>query len=569
MSMRATFRALCLSLFLCVGVVYADVALPPQTATQQVVMQAPNNSSLHIDVRNGQTKSTIGGMAYDVNAKGQITFKVPPKTQFGNATATTATKTNPVRISDPYGNVTKGSVTTQTQLPSRTTMSKAGGGLMGVAVAGGALQSEGATIGSMIAQGDYTGAGQAAVRGVLNALKGMGNFVTGGAISGVESAVGGYNAEKQRQSMAGAVQAAAEAKAEAAAQAAAAQAAVSAKNYQDYLPNPATGKPAVYPNLAIWWGVDNGVRIIPPGYSFQWAADNGYMNFKEIGLAIGDKSMSDAGCTTCYLSIKTEQLTPENYDRYKHLVDQAIASQIPQAQPADFMLTAYELAQVLQPLINQMLENANANHTELINAIAQLGALPANTPDNTAVVGTAAENTFVSAPYTPAGTNQAQQTQHVVNRDGSITTSYIPRPDLGAHSSIAPTRTKVGTGTSGKTKLDIDIDGGDGSGGEQQSQQKEICNEATADKLLCLDAGSDDYDDLLIPKEDIDVKFDKRNYFNTSGSCPEPVSFSALGHTWQISYEPTCKVARTVRPILELLGMIAAMGIAYGAVREL
>lgn len=437
-------------------------------------------------------------------------------------------------------------------------MSKAGGGLMGVAVAGGALNSEGATIGSMIAQGDYTGAGQAAVRGVLNALKGMGNFVTGGAISGVESAVGGYNAEKQRQTMAGAVEAAAQEKAQ---KTAATWDAM--RNPSNYLPN-AQGQYAGNGfTLLIWEGVVSGSMIVPGGAGPSGGSITGGVEIPMYGITLGNPGSCIRGCPISY---KTVAITPQNYNQYASLIANAVNAQLPQPKPTDFMLTADELAQILQSMINQMLNNANANHTELINALAQLGALPANTPDNTSVVGTAAENTFVSAPYTPAGTNQAQQTKHVVNRNGSITTTYIPRPDLGANSSLAPTRTKVGTGTSGKTKLDVDIDGG-GSGDQQQSQ--EICNETTADKLLCLDAGSDDYEDLMIPKEDIDVKFDKRDYFSTSGSCPEPVSFSALGHTWQISYEPTCKVARTVRPILELLGMIAAMGIAYGAVREL
>lgn len=539
------------------GSVKADnVPLPPPTTTQTNIIQQSHGFP---------STTALINRGYDFETG---TLKVPPKTTYGNATATTATKTNPIRITDPYGNVTKGSVTTQTQLPSRTTMSKAGAGLMGVAVVGGALNSEGATIGSMIAQGDYTGAGQAAVRGVLNALKGMGNFVTGGAISGVESAVGGYNAEKQRQSMAGAVQAAAEAKAaEAAAQAQAAQEQWQRETAGQYLPNPQTGVPQKYPKILKWWGFANGAMILPDDFgSTSGVSITGGKDFSSLGLNLVIGS-PDACQFDCLIHWDTIIVTPKNYNQYKDLINQALAQSNPnQPNPADFMLTADELAQILQSMINQMLNNANANHTELINALAQLGALPANTPENTSVVGTAAENTFVSAPYTPAGTNQAQQTQHVVNRNGSITTSFIPRPDLGAHSSVAPTRTKVGTGTSGKTKLDIDIDGGDGSG---EQQKLEICTDKTDETVMCLPAGSDDYEDLQVPQETEKLEFDKKNYFSRDAACPAPLNINAFGMSMEMSYEPWCEMARGIRPIIEFLGVLTAMGIAYGAVREL
>lgn len=534
-----------------------NVPLPPPTTTQTNIIQQSHGFP--------STTTLVNKYGLNPNApvNGQI-LKVPAKpTTYGNATATTATKTNPIRITDPYGNVTRTQVTTQTQLPQKATMSKTGAALMGTAVVGGTLNSQGANIGSMIAQGDYKGAGQAAVEGLLQTLKGMGNFVTGGLITGVESAVSGYNAEKQRQSMAGAVQAAAQAKAErAAAQAQAAQEQWQQTHGQQYLPNPQTGLPQEYPNILRWYGFANGAAIVPKWFSSSGGSRTGgyHINFNGVNIVMGTPDLCQMDCD---MSWETIQITPKNYNQYKDLIQQALNQNMPQPNTTDFVLTADELAQVLQPLINQMLNNANANHTELINVLSQLGALPANTPANTSVVGTAAENTVVSTPYTPVGTNQAQQTQHVINRDGSITTSYIPRPDLRAGSSLAPVRSPIGKG---KSKLDIDFDD---DSDDKKPQKVEICTDKNAEKVLCLPAGSDDYEDLNVPHENETLAFEKKNYFARNAACPAPMKIYAFGMSMEISYEPWCDMARGIRPIIEFLGVLTAMSIAYGAVREL
>lgn len=85
---------------------------------------------------------------------------------------------------------------------------------------------------------------------------------------------------------------------------------------------------------------------------------------------------------------------------------------------------------------------------------------------------------------------------------------------------------------------------------------------------MCIRAGSDVYKDLEIPVDEVKVEFEKNTYFSERGSCPAPVHFNFLGEH-QISYEPLCDLARGLRPIVELLGVLTAMGIAYGAVREL
>lgn len=560
-------KVLVLVLMLSLGVsgsLKADVALPPPTTVQTNVLQTSHNQQ----VNNGWR----GTSPVTFNSNGQATLHVQ-KPMYGSSNGQTALKTNPVRVTGQYGEVVQGKVSTQTQLPKTSTMSKTGAGLMGTAIVGGAMHSEGEIIGRMVANGDYKGAAQAAVRGVLETLKGMGNFVTGGMITGVESAVNGYNSEKQKGragSMASAVEQAAQAKAEAA-----------QEIYQQISQNEK--------EKIIAQAIKNG------GYIYQLRAS--VDGIKDFDLPIFDDGKNIDGAYAFVIkemgnyysfsgneklfgilqSLGAKSVVVVNF--YKKTVKDLQEMPLTQAeQPKieDFMLTEKEIANILAPLLQQMLDNQKANHTELINTLANLGAIPANTPQNTSVIGTAADNTFVSAPYTPTGSQTAQQTSVTVNKDGSLTTSYIPRPDLGAGSGQAPFRSPIGgkvggankTG-SGKRDGDKDVDVEIGGSSDDKKEQQEICTPEMQEKLLCLNAGSDDYEDLVIPTEEINVKFDKRDYFSTSGSCPKPVSFGALGHAWQISYEPTCKVATTIRPILELLGMLAAMGIAYGAVREL
>lgn len=540
------------------GSLKADVALPPSTTTaaQTSIMQTPNGSPVVINGHQwrGHTPISVGSDGrWKVSAQ-------PTKNQFGNVQNGVATKTNPVRITDPYGNVSRTTVTTQTQLPQSSTLSKMGTGLMGGIIAGNLLNSPHAkTAAGELAKGNY---GTAAA----NAVAAFDVFGIGGGIYGL---INEY--QEVKASIAPELQKAAAAKAQAAEQ-----------KYQTYA-NSETAR-----QQAIADAKNNGGSMYALYMTTSSNDERQYLGVfapKALGIAMfiydsktgdyftqthGDKSLSA-------YAPKSIAVTKNGGTPWVHLGWQQVSTNeikqmsifgpTQQEMLNDFLLNQTEIESVIAQTLTQMLQSQQQNTAAIKDLVNMLWANNQLNASNTQtqVVGTTAENTVLSAPYTPAGTEQAQQTQHVINQNGSITTSYIPRPDLGANSSLAPTRTKVGTATSGKIKLDIDIDGGSG---EQQSQQKEICNEATADKLLCLDAGSDDYEDLEIPTEEIELDFEKKSYFKEHGECPAPVKFSFLGEH-EISYEPFCDIARGLRPIVELLGVLTAMGIAYGAVREL
>ncbi|WP_424776163.1 virulence factor TspB C-terminal domain-related protein, partial [Neisseria cinerea] len=106
-----------------------------------------------------------------------------------------------------------------------------------------------------------------------------------------------------------------------------------------------------------------------------------------------------------------------------------------QVNQSDFVLNQKEMLDILK----RMLENNQTNHAELMNQLAKMGNV---VPDST----TSTEftpATATTAPYTPSGSNTPQQTQITINRDGSMTTSIIPRNDLVPNSPQAPTRSAL------------------------------------------------------------------------------------------------------------------------------
>ena len=114
---------------------------------------------------------------------------------------------------------------------------------------------------------------------------------------------------------------------------------------------------------------------------------------------------------------------------------QKIAQNESQVKPEDFVLTQKEMLDILK----RMLENNQTNHAELMNQLAKMGNV---VPDST----TSTEftpATATTAPYTPSGSNTPQQTQITINKDGSVTTSVIPRSDLVPNSPQAPTRSSL------------------------------------------------------------------------------------------------------------------------------
>lgn len=218
--------------------------------------------------------------------------------------------------------------------------------------------------------------------------------------------------------------------------------------------------------------------------------------------------------------------------------------------------------------MEQFLNQSNANNaaiTDLINALWQTGAInPQNT--QTTVAGSAGDNTFVTEPYTPVGSEQAQQTQFRVNPDGSVTVSTIPRPDLPANSSVAPTRSEIGKPSNGNAQ-NQNPGQNQGQNQDQQNQNQSGSNrdnnicKTNPTALMCMELGNTDYQDLQLPEQKVNLSFNPLNIFSSTGQCPPDEVFS-IGHTTQtLSYRQICDAAVKMRPWVILFSMIVAFTI--------
>lgn len=267
----------------------------------------------------------------------------------------------------------------------------------------------------------------------------------------------------------------------------------------------------------------------------------------------------------------------------------------------------------VKKILEQMMANQQANHAEMMRQLSQIAANTAPTTggesanaetaggtqsgqsgtssqssgsrqsysggpttsrsivDAATTSTTVGESKTTSQPYTPAGSNEAQQTEFTTHSDGSVTSRTIPRPDLKPHSSSAPTRhqaapsqTQTAPGTSQTAPTQ-----GQTSPAESQQQEQDFC-QRNPNSAMCADMGNMDYQDLSIPEKTIDFNLDPLDVFATNGTCPAPVSFSfGLLGEFQIDYEYFCNIARLLRPILILGTMITCSFVAWSAVKEL
>ena len=211
-------------------------------------------------------------------------------------------------------------------------------------------------------------------------------------------------------------------------------------------------------------------------------------------------------------------------------------------------------------LLEQMLNDNNRNHTELINALWGAGVIgPGNT--QSMVTGSPANNTFLTQPFTPEGSNQAQQTQFIVNNNGSITQNTIQRPDLVANSSQAPTRAEVAAQhQQGQQDTRPQKEG-------STSEKPDICAQ-NPNSLMCAPMGNTDYQDLVLPQQNINIALSPLHIFNTDAACPAPTSFSIAGTQQRMSYEPMCDTARKARPFIIMMAMTAAFLMVFSALNR-
>ncbi|WP_448977758.1 virulence factor TspB C-terminal domain-related protein [Neisseria sp.] len=234
---------------------------------------------------------------------------------------------------------------------------------------------------------------------------------------------------------------------------------------------------------------------------------------------------------------------------------QKIAQNESQVKPEDFMLTQKEMLDILK----RMLENNQTNHAELMNQLAKMGNV---VPDST----TSTEftpATATTAPYTPSGSNTPQQTKITINRDGSVTTSVIPRPDLVPNSPQAPTRSPLipnnpsipTTPTSPNNPSTPTTP--DNSTMPNKPKENQPPQENTA------------YEDPDIPTQTVDLDFKPADIFSVDGVCPEPrtVDFGMFGQH-EFSYNPLCDFARKLRPILILITIVSCSFFVYSSLKD-
>lgn len=223
-------------------------------------------------------------------------------------------------------------------------------------------------------------------------------------------------------------------------------------------------------------------------------------------------------------------------------------------------LTESEIADILR----RMLESNQTNHAELMRQLSMMGNIVPQATTNI----TYNQTTAKSAPYTPQGSGQAQQTQVTINPDGSITTNIIPRPDLKPDSSQAPTRERI-TPSAPSENQQQNPNGQqqnpNGQSQNQQQQDKDFCDKHP-DSLMCSDMGNADYEDIAIPHQDIPLDFSPADLFATDGVCPEPryVDLGAFG-VHEFGYDGICDLARKLRPLFILSTILGCAYFIYAS----
>ncbi len=235
----------------------------------------------------------------------------------------------------------------------------------------------------------------------------------------------------------------------------------------------------------------------------------------------------------------------------------------PQVTPEDLMLNAVEMQQIVMQQLadqNSALNKNTEAMTQLINALWAGGHLgPGNT--QSMVTGSPADNTFLTAPYTPAGSNQAQQTQFTINNNGTVTQTIVQRPDLAANTSQAPTRAQVGNQQQqGQQDTRQQKDG-------STAEKPDVCAQ-NPNSLMCAPMGNTDYQDLVLPQQNINIALSPLHIFNTDAACPAPTSFSIAGTQQRMSYEPMCDTARKARPFIIMMAMTAAFLMVFSALNR-
>lgn len=543
----------------------ADTGLPPPQTPNQVISQASSSDNLRY--------SRIGPNAsWDVENK---TIKLSGNPQFNGSSRTSGghvgNKTLNVNFRDNFGNSAGGQIHTQTRTPGSSALSKAAGAYAAGSIAGSVLGSSNAQkAAGYLGEGHY---GDAA----FHAAAAFDVFNIGG---GARSLWDAFWASHEGRDIQKEVREAAAKKARDAAAAAESAEAARREAYDNI-------------NNTQWVSVikfrDTGEILYVPMKEGRLLGVQGEFKAGEA-VQLSAYHIDNEG--RLFLDGQSEDMfilpppTGGSYgETYYYQTSQLIGDQItpeirekmrnqnkPNLDVRDLLLNQQEIEAILNKKLDVLLNSQQANAdaiTALLNAMWGSGLInTGNTQTN--VTGGDAANTFTTAPYTPADGQQAQQTQFIVNNNGNVITNIVSRPDLAPHSSQAPTRQPIG----GQSQTNTQSPNNPGTAqpapnpGQSDGQKPDICK-SNPNSIACADIGNADYQDVSLPTQNINLRFNPANIFSTDGACPRPYTFAIEGHSFTLSYDTVCQFARLARPIVILVGMVMAMYMAYSAVKEL
>ena len=510
-----------------------------------------------------------------------------------------------VTVTDGYGN--KATVNTQvTQRVGTGKLQTAAnaaivGGAYGSAV-GSATKQYGQLLANQINSGNYEGALQTGFNMGSHMLD---NFL-GGALTGIKSFTDGmgwtgksnYEISQEQLRQIAAQQQAAQAQAEkagnyqkAVAHAAAAKAAeATAKKAQqqgqqkkeEQKKDEEAKKKGLFKYqliVEVDGSYQNYVLYAPENYKLNGSARNTLNNSPAyLGKFVSSYNIElgrFASPSNISVSTPSDKLVYVRWNSYKEgtvpeAEKQKLAQNQSEVKAEDFMLTQKEMLDILK----RMLENNQTNHAELMNQLTKMGNV---VPDST----TSTEftpATATTAPYTPSGSNTPQQTQITINKDGSVTTSVIPRSDLVPNSPQAPTRSALipnnpstpNTPTSPTSPTTPTTPTTPTSPNNPNTpitpDNPTVPNKPKEDQPPQENTA---YEDPDIPTQTVDLDFKPADIFSVDGVCPEPrtVDFGMFGQ-YEFSYDPLCDFARKLRPILILITIVSCSFFVYSSLKD-
>ena len=588
--------SVCLGSLLVVGQAWAEVGLPPPAQHQGAGF--PSEQALR--QKGYDPKTGVWRVQSQNNGR-------PTVTKLGDSIKGSQPKT--VTATGNYGE--KGTFrTTQTQTVSSSKLQNTINGVWAGGALAAAVDKHSGLMGARIRSGDYKGAVES---GVLMAGT-FGNNLFGGLAESLGNIGRGlglidspspqdfrqagdrfyqWQMQKEQSGQLGEAIAAAAAKKAAEGAAAAAKQAEGWTTSGKMLAEASKNKDGSYSQLFLRRiDIRSGSNVNPKpeiqGYRWQIDRFNGSYNWEYVKYANWYKGSMPEG----YDYVSGVVFTPITNDAQLQDARAKVTSQTPAEQQKiikEMTLNQKDIKDILE----RMLNNQQTNHAELMNQLSKIGdSVEKSTTSNEFTPMTAD-----SAPYTPQGSNTPQQTRFTINRDGSITTTIIPRPDLKPNSTLAPTRSEIipkpnkgqntpTTPNSPNTPTTPDSPNAPttpnspntpnthnnptGQQNQNQENQKQDFCQQNPNAAQCMPSGDASYEDIQLPEQTIDLDFKPLNVFQSDGTCPAPrsVDFGALGQV-EFSYDPLCDLARKLRPIFIAICVLTCTYFVYESVKEL